>query len=91
MPKCKICGQPVVAGEVYHTDCIEAQMPYWRKVGEGEAPPDRFLGVSKWGHINLYERRCWGDKDWLVGGYYLPKDIKYWMPIPAPPGRERHE
>ena len=26
MAICKICGQQVVAGEVYHTDCIGAEM-----------------------------------------------------------------
>lgn len=57
----------------------------WIKVGQGEAPPDRFLGVSRWGHVDIYTRRCWGDRDWLVNGYYLPRDIRWWMPLPEAP------
>ena len=57
-----------------------------------ELPPDkmeRFLAISQFNDcMFIAERRCWGDINWLVGGMYIPKDIRYWMPLPVPPEKE---
>lgn len=51
-----------------------------------QTPPQRFLAVTRFHDtVCMMERRCWGDRDWLVGGLYLPRDIKWWQPLPEPP------
>lgn len=51
-----------------------------------KTPPDHFLAQNKWGSVRQVERRSWGDRDWLVGGLYIPKDIVWWWPLPEPVG-----
>lgn len=34
MAKCKICGMPIILGDVYHTDCIGAEMDKLRRENE---------------------------------------------------------
>lgn len=63
-------------------------MSNWISV-KARKPAGRFLAYNKWGHICIMEVRPWGDPDCLVGGYSISKDIKYWMPLPAPPKEER--
>ena len=64
----------------------EQEQSKWISVkDQTRMPPEKFLAVTKWGKIVLVERRSWGDRDWLVGGLYLPEDIKWWMPLPEPP------
>ena len=60
----------------------------WISVKDQMPPLDmeRFLTISRFNDkVGISERRCWGDRNWLVGGLYLPKDIRYWMPLPDAP------
>lgn len=62
----------------------------WLSVRDFPPPPPgtKFIGFNKWGSVGLHERRCWGDVDWVVGGYKLGRDITYWLPLPEPPSKD---
>lgn len=63
------------------------EQPTWISVTDKtQIPPERFLAITRFNDkIWIMERRGWGEADWLVGGYYLPKDVRWWMPLPEPP------
>lgn len=90
MPKCKICGRSVVAGEVYHTDCIESTLPTWISVKD--AMPPFGIEVLCWlggfnkpmcGVYTYLENGKWEDE---YGYWETDGAITHWMPLPAPPG-----
>ena len=61
-------------------------MSNWISVKERiPEPGEKFIGYSKWGNINIYRRREFGDKPYAVGGLDFDKDILYWMPLPELP------
>ena len=70
--------------------CIQNIDPKWEWISVKDSPPeaDRFLGVSRFNNqVRLYKKREW-DKDWVVGGLKIDKDIMWWMPLPDGPREE---
>ena len=57
----------------------------WVSVTERLPDCDMFLGISRFNNkVSIYQKRGW-DKDCVVGGLNIRKDIRYWMPLPEPP------
>ena len=63
----------------------------WISVKDQKPPADmeRFLAISRFNDtVFIAKQRGWGDKDMIVGGLHLTKDIRYWMPLPDAPGED---
>lgn len=59
--------------------------PQWISVGDRMPDVDVFLGISRFNNrVRTYEVRKW-DREWVVGGLNIKKDIKFWIPLPEPP------
>ena len=57
----------------------------WISVGDRMPDVDVFLGISRFNNrVRTYEVRKW-DREWVVGGLNIKKDIKFWIPLPEPP------
>ena len=63
----------------------------WISVKDRLPEADSFLGVSRFNNeVQIYRKRAW-DKDWVVGGLKIDKDILWWMPLPDGPKEEGAE
>lgn len=65
-----------------------AEKPCWISTGDRFPDADRFLYISRFNNsVYLGEKRSF-DKNWIVGGLNIRKDIRFWMPLPEPPNQE---
>lgn len=60
----------------------------WVSVKDRLPEGERFLAINKWGRRFLAQRSPRADKDWLVGGLQISKDVLFWMPLPEKPRRD---
>lgn len=65
--------------------------PQWISVGDRMPDVDVFLGISRFNNrVRTYKVRKW-DREWVVGGLNIKKDIKFWIPLPEPPEEVNHD
>lgn len=71
-------------------ETLQKAMEKQRWVSVKDRPPEgeRFLAINKWGRRFLAQRSPRADKDWLVGGLQISKDVLFWMPLPEKPRRD---
>lgn len=75
-----------IAGQETLQKAMEKQR--WVSVKDRLPEGERFLAINKWGRRFLAQRSPRADKDWLVGGLQISKDVLFWMPLPEKPRRD---